>query len=189
MARRAEPEHVGERRAASVLLLVDFLQPYPGDEGALLHRETRAVLPAVLALRRAARRADVPVVYVNDHFGHWRSRCDQTIARAASGPRGDIARRLRPSSRDYFVLKPGRSGFYQSPLESLLAAFGARGVVIAGVATDLCVLATAGDAVMRKLRVTVPPGCSASITPARHRRALALLGDMGCAVRLPPWVD
>jgi nicotinamidase-related amidase len=90
-----------------------------------------------------------------------------------SGVRGrEIARLLRPGKDDYFVLKPKHSAFFATAFDTLLAYLGARTLVLTGIATDSCILATAIDADMRDLAVIVPEDCVAALSPERHERAL-----------------
>jgi nicotinamidase-related amidase len=175
MAKRAEAAHVADVRAPKVLLLIDVIHPFECEDGAVLHERTRRIVPAVARLRRAARAAGVPVIYVNDHFGRWRSSWEATVTQATRARRGDVARRLRPAADDWFVLKPGRSAFHQTPLEALLDGFGAREIVVAGITSDMCVLATASDALQHRLRCRVPADTSAALDDERHERALALM--------------
>jgi nicotinamidase-related amidase len=175
MSKRAETEHVGNLRARTVLLLVDVIQDFEYPDGDVVHERTQAIVPALVALRRRAHAAGVPVVYVNDHFGRWRSSWDGAIERAMRARRGDVARRLRPGARDFFVLKPQRSAFHQTPLEALLDSFGAHQVVIAGITSDMCVLASASDALLCGLRVRVPRDVTTTLDDARHERAIAIL--------------
>jgi nicotinamidase-related amidase len=70
------------------------------------------------------------------------------------------------------VLKPKHSGFYSTSLDLLLQSLGVRTVVLAGMATNICVLFTANDAYMRDLRVVVPQDCSAANTREVHDYAI-----------------
>jgi len=70
-------------------------------------------------------------------------------------------------------LKPKQSGFYCTSLELLLEHVGARSLIIAGIAGNNCVLATANDAYMRDFDLFVPSDCSASQTKADNDHALA----------------
>ena len=62
-----------------------------------------------------------------------------------------MAERLRPDDNDYFVIKPQFSGFYSTNLPVLLPKLGVDRLILTGVATDICVLFTAGDAHMREI--------------------------------------
>ncbi len=85
-------------------------------------------------------------------------------------------RRLR-ARLSVAVLKPGRSGFYSTPLDLVLDQMGAKTLVLAGLTTDQCVFATASDAQLRKFRCAVPSDCSAALSTVRHERALAVMAD------------
>lgn len=80
-----------------------------------------------------------------------------------------------PHDRDYFVVKPKHSGFYNTSLELLLEHLGAERVVLTGMATEICVLFTANDAYMRDFDVVVAADCVASSNQPGHTHALALM--------------
>jgi nicotinamidase-related amidase len=116
----------------------------------------------------------VPVVYVNDNFGRWRSDF-RSILEHVQGegcPGKPIAELLRPQPDDYFVLKPKHSGFQFTTLDVLLAHLGAQTLILTGVAGNFCVLFTAHDAYMRDYRLVVPRDCIASQSEADDRYAL-----------------
>ena len=71
-----------------------------------------------------------------------------------------MSRRLRPTRRDYFVLKPKHSGFFDTTLDTLLDALRIRRVIVTGIAGNICVLFTANDAYMRELKLFIPPTAS-----------------------------
>jgi nicotinamidase-related amidase len=58
-----------------------------------------------------------------------------------------------------------------------------RRVVLTGIATDQCILASALDARMRKLETVVARDGTAAMTPQRHRNALAVMKEMEVDVR------
>jgi nicotinamidase-related amidase len=161
-------------RPATALLLVDVINDFdfPGSEALVKAAETASVPLARLVAR--ARKAGVPVVYVNDNFGAWRSDWRTVVAQCVSedAPGHRVARRLRPTGDDYFVLKPKHSGFFSTPLDILLRYLGVETVVLTGFAADICILLTANDAYMRDYRVVVPRDCVASNTRAKTEFAL-----------------
>jgi nicotinamidase-related amidase len=126
------------------------------------------------ALKRRATAAGVPIIYINDNFGQWRSDFRRTVAHctARSSPGRVVSRRLRPTERDYFVLKPKHSGFYDTTLDTLLKTLRIRRVVLTGIAGNICVLFTANDAYMRDLRIFAPPDCIVSNTAIDNDHAL-----------------
>jgi nicotinamidase-related amidase len=88
---------------------------------------------------------------------------------------------LAPQPDDYFVLKPGHSGFFCTALELLLDELGVETLIMAGFATNICVLHTAIDAHMRKYRVLVPVDTAGSNTEEQTHLALRHLRDVSAA--------
>jgi nicotinamidase-related amidase len=158
----------------TALLLIDVINDlaFPGSEVLVAQAEPMALRLA--ALKRRAVAAGVPVIYVNDNFGRWRSDFRQTVAHctARTSPGRLVSQRLRPTGRDYFVLKPKHSGFFDTTLDTLLGSLRTRRVILTGIAGNICVLFTANDAHMRELRVFAPDDCIVSNTVADNEYAL-----------------
>jgi nicotinamidase-related amidase len=128
----------------------------------------------LLELKRRAKAARIPVIYVNDNFGRWQSNFRSQIEHCLKdGVRGKpVAELLLPDDDDYFVLKPKHSAFYSTTLDILLAYLGVKVVVLTGIAGNICVLFTANDAYMRDLTLVTPSDCIVSNTEAENRHAL-----------------
>jgi len=159
----------------SALLIVDIINDFAFPGGEQLAQQMGPVLDAIEALRARYDAAQRPVIYVNDNFGRWRSDF-QTLVSVCSEPErpgAAIAELLKPTPRDFFVLKPHLSGFRETPLHMLLQSGGVRTVILAGFAADNCVLFTAADAHMMDYRVVVPSDCVASEQDKERRHVLA----------------
>src|SRR5438552_8854362 len=93
------------------LVLVDVINDLEFEGADRLLPQALAMADRLAALAARARRARVPVVYVNDNFGRWRSDFRTLLDRCLRGPvRGrSLARRLRPRATDYVVLKTKHS--------------------------------------------------------------------------------
>ena len=156
------------------LVLIDVINHFEFPDGKTILRQALAVAPALARLKKKARQAGIPVIYVNDNFGQWRSDFRQTVAHctARSSPGRRVSQRLRPTARDYFVLKPKHSGFFDTTLDTLLDSLRIRRVILTGIAGNICVLFTANDAYMRELRVFAPADCIVSNTAADNDHAL-----------------
>jgi len=156
------------------LLIIDAINDLEFEGGSRML--TRAVRMArrIAALKTRTSKHGIPTIYVNDNFGRWRSDFRRTVSHCLENDvRGrPVAELLVPDEKDYFVLKPKHSGFYNTTLDLLLAYLRTETVIITGIATDACVLFTAADAYMRDLRVIVPSDCATALTPAAHRAAL-----------------
>jgi nicotinamidase-related amidase len=158
----------------TALLLVDVINDMAFDGSEPLVAQAEAMALPLSTLKRRAESAGIPVVYVNDNFGRWRSDFRQTVAHctARSSPGRRVSTRLRPTRRDYFVLKPKHSGFFDTTLDTLLAALQIRRLILTGIAGNICVLFTANDAYMRGLTIHAPSDCIVSNTPADNDYAL-----------------
>jgi nicotinamidase-related amidase len=160
--------------APSVLVLIDVINDLEFDGGDALLTQALPMAERLAALKRRARAAGIPAVYVNDNFGRWRSDLRALLAHCRSdGVRGrPLVERLVPEPDDYFVLKPKHSGFFSTTLDTLLTYLKARTLILTGLTADHCVLFTASDAYLRDFHVIVTPDCVASIDPRHTRQAL-----------------
>jgi nicotinamidase-related amidase len=167
---------VPDLRPSSVaLLLIDVINPMD-FEGAqsLLPAAIRAA-KRIARLRERAVEADLPVIYVNDNFDCWHLGFRELVDKfsAADVPGMPIIELLPPEpERDFYVLKPGHSGFFRTGLEVLLGKLEAHTLVLTGFAGDICVLFTANDAYMRGFDVMVPSDCIASEREEDNEHAL-----------------
>jgi nicotinamidase-related amidase len=173
------------RGKGTALLLVDWINDFDFPEGEAL---LEAALPAARStalLRERATAARLPVIYVNDNFGCWRSDFERVVERCRRGLGKEIAEILAPRDDDYFVLKPKHSAFLHTPLELLLDHLGIGRLILTGIAGDICVLFTAHDAHMRDFLVTVPRDCVASNTSVANETALVHLREVVHAEVMP----
>jgi nicotinamidase-related amidase len=170
-------------RATQALLLIDVVNHFEFPDGEDLLHNALPLAPRLRGLKRIARAANVPVIYVNDNFGQWQSDAAKLVTYClrskCAGRR--FVETIRPTGRDYCVLKPMHSAFFQTPLDLLLHKLGACSLVLAGLATNSCILCTAHDANMRNFQVTVMEDCCAARTHAEHRAALDNIQKMAGA--------
>jgi nicotinamidase-related amidase len=161
-------------KSAVALLLVDVINDLEFPEGDQLLRHALPMADHIAALKRRARQAHIPAVYVNDNFGRWQSDLRALIEHCLEdGVRGEpVVQRLRPEPDDYFVLKPKHSGFYSTVLDVLLKYLEVRTVILTGMAANICILFTANDAYMRDYHLVVPADCVASNTVEENAHAL-----------------
>jgi nicotinamidase-related amidase len=176
-----------KRGSAVVLLLIDVINHFEYPEAQKMLRQALPIAPRIARLKARARAAGIPVIYVNDNFGQWRSDLAKLLAYCLR-PRAlgrQFVDQIRPDKDDYFILKPRHSAFYQTPLEVLLAYLGASSLVLCGLATNSCIVCTAHDAKMRNFHLFVPSDCSASLTTREHKQAIAHMQTMTDATIIP----
>ena len=176
MAARNEDLHgSAPDKSETALLIVDVINDLDFPEANQLLRFIPAMSRKLERLKRRAKDAGVPVIYINDNFGRWRSDFRKIIEHCANGRARELIDRLRPEEDDYFVLKPKHSGFFSTTLETLLHYLGSRRLVICGIAGNFCVLFTANDAYMRDYELVVPSDCTISNTRRENGEAIALM--------------
>jgi nicotinamidase-related amidase len=178
MTAGAGRRRVPARRTA--LLLIDVINDLSFPGAGDLIRQADAMSERLARLKRRAVRAGIPVIYVNDNFGQWRSDFRQTVNHCTrrGSPGRRLASTLRPTRRDYFVLKPMHSGFFQTSLDVLLGALDVRTVILTGIAGNICVLFTANDAYMRRFRILAPGDCIVSNTARENTAALVQMATV-----------
>jgi len=164
MKKKAASSNPAPDRSETVLLLIDVINDLDFPEGRQLLKEALPAAKKIARLKARARKAHIPVIYVNDNFGRWRSDFQRLVQHCQEeGCLGaPIARLLGPDENDYFVLKPKHSGFYSTTLDVLLGQLGAKVLILTGFAANICVLFTANDAYMRDYQLHVPGDCVAS---------------------------
>ncbi|MFE7647325.1 cysteine hydrolase family protein [Streptomyces phaeoluteigriseus] len=147
----------------TALIVIDMITNYEHADAELLLPSAREAVPAAAGLLQRARERKVPVVYVNDNFGEWRSHHGELLGTALSGPHADLVEPLVPDDDSLFVVKARHSIFFETPLAYLLDQRGIDHLVLCGQVTEQCVLYSALDAHVRHLRVTVPRDAVAHI--------------------------
>jgi len=163
-----------------VLILIDLINDFEFDGADPMFTNTLAIAQPTAKLKKNAKAAGIPVIYVNDNFGKWQSDfrklVDHCLQDNVKGR--PIAQLLRPDERDYFVLKPKHSAFYSTSLDLLLRYLKANTLILTGIAGNICVLFTASDAYMRDFNLLVPQDCIASETDADNQHALRYMAKV-----------
>ena len=75
------------------LVVIDMINPYDHADADKLVGPVREVLPQVGGLLERAGDSDVPVIYVNDNFGSWRSNRDDLVESALRGHHPELVER------------------------------------------------------------------------------------------------
>lgn len=157
----------------TALLIIDMINDLNFPEADLILRSAIPMAKRIKALSNRARAAGVPVIYVNDNFGRWRSDFKALVNHCLHSRGKELARILKPKAKDYFVLKPKHSAFHSTTLDLLLKHLGTRRLILTGMATNICVLFTANDGYMRDFKLFVPHDCVCANTEAENNHALA----------------
>ncbi|MEV7108442.1 cysteine hydrolase family protein [Streptomyces atroolivaceus] len=167
----------------SALIVIDMLNTYNHPDAELLIPSVGEALPHIVGLIERARTEGVPVIYVNDNFGEWRSHHGEIVETTMSGPHRELVRPVLPDDDSLFVVKARHSIFYETPLSYLLSQLDVHRVVLTGQVTEQCVLYSALDAHIRHLAVTVPDNAVAHIHEDLAQASLRMMErNMNAAV-------
>jgi len=163
------------------LTLIDVLTTFQFPDRDAILKGALKMRDALVKLKARARKIGIPVLYVNDNFGDWRSEKEVLIGRCLEAKGAQFVRPLLPDSEDYFVLKPMHSAFYMTPLEVLLLHLQVETLILTGLTSTSCITVTAHDANMRGFDIYIPPDCSSARNAEEHTQALAQLEAMAGA--------
>lgn len=162
-----------------------------GEEAIMLLREPIAPLSKVLD---AARAAGMPVIYTIE--AHWpdltdvpQNKMEGTVNVGApigsEGPLGRLLIRgergsavvdeLTPRDNEHVVYKAGKGAFFATDLDHILRNRGITHLVITGVTTDCCVLATRMEARDRGYHTVQIEDCCAATRRENHDAVFAMI--------------
>jgi nicotinamidase-related amidase len=160
------------------LLLVDVINAFDHEDGERLLDSFRARHGALVGALERARRDGVPVVYANDNVGVWDGDAPGLVRRAVDGPGGDLVAAIAPRDGDLFVIKPRYSAFDHTPLELLLREREVERLLLAGTATEMCVVQTAIAARERGFKVSVLVDACATVDERMEEISLDYLENV-----------
>jgi nicotinamidase-related amidase len=141
----------------SALIIADMIYDFVDPEGKLYAPGVERIVGRLAGLIAEARGAGVPVIYVNDAHDPDDEEFQQWGEHAIIGTPGtEVVQELTPSDSDYVLEKKRYSAFYETKLDKLLEMLGVKHLVVTGTVTNICVLVSAIEALMRGYRVTVP---------------------------------
>ena len=153
------------------LLLIDVITTFDHEDGDRLLASLRERLPGFRRLLADARRDGTPIVYVNDMQGRWDADALGLVRDALGGRGGDVVAEIAPEPGDRFVLKPRYSAFDHTPLVLLLRDLEVERLLLAGGATERCLVQSAIDARELGFKVTIVTDACATVDKRLERLA------------------
>jgi maleamate amidohydrolase len=165
----------------AAIVVVDMTLAFVDSAYPTGHSETGwPCVEANAELLAVARALDVPVYFTKDHpdpshvklpqeRGRWKT---QGAPRQPAGlaPGDVIVDALTPTDDEIVIYKGNKpSGFFGTPLASLLTHQGIDTVIVTGMTTSGCVRATTLDAFMNNFHVVIPHECSADRSQISHK--------------------
>ena len=163
------------------LLVIDMLNDFVLPGAPLEVPDTRKIISNITQEVNSARASGRPVIYVCDaHAGD-----DKEFtkfgwpAHAVQGTKGaEVIDELAPLPGETVVNKNTYSGFYSTRLDGVLKLLGVNSLRLTGCVTNICILFTAADAVLRDYQVTVVEDGVAGIAREDHDAALRIMKNV-----------
>jgi nicotinamidase-related amidase len=163
------------------LLVVDMQNDFCREEGALFLERSRNIVNSVVKAVKEAREMGDAVIYTQDwhikndsEFKLWPEHCIE-------GSWGAEVIDELPEP-DYYIKKRRYSAFLMTDLLLILKELEIKRITVVGVATDVCVMHTAVDAVQYGYKVSVLKNCTAGTSEEREKFALKHMEILGCNV-------
>ena len=189
---------------STALVVVDLQNDFADAAGSLSVQGGERIVPRVNEAVRDALAAGAPVVVTQDwhpestpHFqkdggiwpvhcvgGTWGAELHPAFELPADTPRVRKGSNGEDGYSGFTMREPTSGGEIPTELEALLRSRGVERVVVAGLATDYCVKATALDAVRLGFGVEVIADAVAAVNlaPEDGDRALAEMAEAGVGV-------
>lgn len=164
-------------RNKSALLVIDMQQFFLNPESPTFTCGGIAIIPTLMRIISAFRKADRPVIYTR-HVHHpnrldagimewwWEGMCLE------GSPESEIHSQVAPLPGDKVILKHRYSAFYNTDLETILRCLKIEDLVVSGIMTNMCCESTARDAYYRDYRVFFPADGTGSINEEMHLSSL-----------------
>lgn len=154
------------------LLVVDAINEFEHEDGDKLLASFRERATGLRDALAQARADGIPVIYVNDDYGRHDGDAPGLVRRAIAGRGGDVIDAIVPRDAEPFLLKMRYSAFDHTMLELVLEGLAVDRILLAGGATEACIVQTGIDARELGLKVTILSGACATID--RHIEEVAL---------------
>ncbi len=190
---QAKPQNLQIDLSSCALMIIDMQNDFCSPRGWLASigvsvDEPNSIIESVGQVADALRNNDVPIIWLN-----WGNRPDRSnlppgvvhvynpdgnsvgIGDELPGTNSKVLEKgswssaivdlLKPASSDLFVDKYRMSGFFDTPLDSILRNLAVKTILFAGVNVDQCVLATLMDAASLGYDVILLEDCCATTSP------------------------
>lgn len=157
--------------ARQAILVIDMINDFViGKYGS---DDAKRIVPTLRGFLNWARAKNIPIIYVQDTHNPKDPELKIWGKHALKGTDAcETVKELSPGPKDILVKKNTFSGFYRTKLESFLKKLKAKGLILTGITTDICVQHAAAEAFFRGYEIEVASDCCAALNDEGHRSAL-----------------
>ncbi len=180
----------------TALVVIDMENAFIDESSPLCIKQAAATVPACGKVIRKARERETPVFFVNRVYRRNGSDVEFTryeswekggryLAPGSTGPLSiEVPKEFLPTPKDYTIIKPRFSAFFQTELDLVLRRLGVKTVFLIGTTTPNCIRTTCYDGLSLDYNIIVIEDCCSSNTEEIQRinmedmaRAGAVLTD------------
>ena len=162
----------------AAIIVIDVQNDFVAPGAPIECSGAREIITPLKTLLEEGRRRGIPIIFTQEV--HRKEQVDFGLEleygeplHCLEGGRGAaFYKDLLPEEGDHIIQKRRYSAFFATDLDILLKGLGINTLILTGVATDVCVRATAQDAHQHNYRVAVVPECVAGTSRTRHEAAL-----------------
>lgn len=143
------------------LIIIDMQNDFIAEGAPIECPGGREIVPKIQRIKKWAKENSIPVFYTQEMHRYQKIDYGLELERnepqhCLEGTEGvEVIDELKPEGDDYVIIKRRYSGYYLTDLEILMKSFNRNTLILTGAATNVCVYATALDAMQRDTRVIV----------------------------------
>jgi len=163
----------------NALLVIDMQKDFCYPNGALyIGDHVKKIIEPLKKVIKYAR-GKIPVIFTQDwhrkddsEFKIWPPHC------IANTEGAEVIDELNPKDDDIFIKKRRYSAFFGTDLDLTLRELNVEKIYVTGVVTNICVLHTVGDAILRGYKVAVIKDCTTALTNYDYEYAIKHMRDV-----------
>lgn len=183
---------VSDKRCA--LIVIDMQNGFLDPASAHCIAGARATVPACAAVIADCRRRGIPVFFVtrvyradgsdveHTRYFSWLSGGKAMSPGCPAAISAAMPEAFGLCERDYHIIKPRFSAFFQTELDLMLRRLGIDTVILAGTTTPNCIRTTCYDALSLEYNVAVLSDCTSSVTPEIQAANLLDMRNIGAQI-------
>ncbi len=160
------------------IIVIDMLKEFV--YGRLKSERAQKIVPNIKRLLEEARKKNIPIIYACDaHYAKIDYEFRRWGEHAIRGtPDAEVIDELKPTEKDFVVLKRRYDAFFETDLDMLLRELGVDTVVLTGIYAHICVLHTAAGAFFRGYKIIVISDCTEGMTKEDYEFGLKYMKDI-----------
>lgn len=165
----------------TALVVIDMENAFIDERSPLCIKQAAATVPGCGRVIRRARERKIPVFFVNRVYRKNGSDVEFTryeswagggryLAPGSAGPLSiGVPEEFQPTPKDYTIIKPRFSAFFQTELDLILRRLGVKTVFLMGTTTPNCIRTTCYDGLSLDYNIIVIEDCCSSNTEEIQR--------------------